>query len=121
MSSDKKVYQSIHPSVRGRLDPEYVRFHEEFLQFIKPSEEEPWDPAARYKPSPTTHGAQRVATVGSTVDHDTGTFQVRVFTPEGVAPIGGWPTLVWYHGGGFVMGGLGSENGFLTHICHCLS
>lgn len=28
---------------------------------------------------------------------------VRVFTPEGERPVGGWPGMVWYHGGGWVL------------------
>lgn len=28
----------------------------------------------------------------------------RLYTPEGEAPAGGWPLIVYYHGGGFVVG-----------------
>jgi acetyl esterase/lipase len=62
-----------------------------------------------------------------------GRFQIRAFTPslEGEAdgaptphgrngrkPDAGWPCLVWFHGGGFVMGGLDSENSFLSMVCN---
>lgn len=114
-----QIYQPIHPSIRPQLDPEYARFHDDFLQYIKPYEADPWDPATRFKPSPASQGVQKVSPVGSLVDHEVGDFQARVFTPAGAAPENGWPTLVWYHGGGFVMGGLESENGFLTHVCRC--
>lgn len=121
-SKDKEVYQPIHPHIRGRLDPEYVRFHDNVLSYIKPSEQQPWHPSARDEPSPFAHGAQKRSRVGSQTDHNAGEFQIRVFTPEGFAPTKeGWPTLVWFHGGGFVMGGLDSEIGFLTHVCRCES
>lgn len=42
---------------------------------------------------------------------------MRIFTPEGNKPAGGWPVFVWFHGGGCVMGGLGSENSFLSRCC----
>ncbi len=32
-----------------------------------------------------------------------GTQPVRIFTPEGEAPQGGWPVIVYYHGGGWVI------------------
>lgn len=118
--SDRKVYQPVHPSLRDKLDPQYVVFHDEFLQYIQPDEQIPWDPARRFIPSgPLAKGGQKEVEVGKFEDHDLGDFQVRIFTPEGETPEGGWPVLVWLHGGGWVMGGLGSENGFLRHVCKC--
>lgn len=112
-------HQPIHPTLRPLLDPEYVAFHEEYLQFEVPSEAETWHPASRDRPSPLALGGQKLVDVGSVLDKDLGNFQVRVFTPEGDAPEDGWPALVWFHGGGWVMGGLSSENGFLRHVCKC--
>lgn len=40
----------------------------------------------------------------------------RVFVPKGDAPEGGWPCFVWYHGGGWVLGNISTENSFCTHI-----
>lgn len=113
----RTAYQPIHPSLRPILDPQYAAFHDEHLQYVVPSEAEPWDPGARNRPSPLALGGQRVVDVGSVCDKNLGNFQLRVFTPEGSMPDGGWPVLVWFHGGGWVMGGLGSENGFLSHVC----
>lgn len=33
----------------------------------------------------------------------------RVFTPLGTKPKEGWPTFVWYHGGGFVVGSINTD------------
>ncbi|ETS75260.1 hypothetical protein PFICI_13744 [Pestalotiopsis fici W106-1] len=113
----RTAYQPIHPLLRPLLDPEYVAFHDEHLQYVVPSEAEAWDPNSRNRPSPLALGGQGLVKVSSVYDKDLGTFQVRVFTPEGNAPESGWPVLIWFHGGGWVMGGLSSENGFLSHIC----
>lgn len=113
------TYQPLHQSIRSKLDPEYVQLHDEILQNILPSEAKPWDPASRLAPSPMAHGQQKKVEVGTVVDKDLGSFQLRVFTPEGEQPSLGWPVLYWLHGGGWVNGGLNSENGFLRHICKC--
>jgi len=63
--------------------------------------------------------SQKQVEVGSVADKDLGHFQVRIFTPEGDVPEGGWPGMMWLHGGGWVIGGLNSENGFLRHVCKC--
>lgn len=36
--------------------------------------------------------------------------KVRCFTPEGEPPAGGWPALVYFHGGGWVLGNINTEN-----------
>jgi acetyl esterase len=43
-----------------------------------------------------------------TVPHSTGTILVRVYTPPGTGP---FPVLVWFHGGGWVIGSLESADG----------
>jgi acetyl esterase/lipase len=112
-------YQPLHPSIRDQLNPEYVTFHEEILQYVSPAETKDWTPLLRLRPSPLARGSQQRADVGSICDHELDTFQVRVFNPVGTVPKNGWPALVWLHGGGWVNGGLNSENGFLTHVCKC--
>lgn len=123
------VYQPLHPAIRDQLDPEYVAFHDAVLQFVPRSETVAFEPViSRAAKSPLAHGGQKLVEVGKVEDRtiytgDSGKpndeVTVRIFTPVGEAPAYGWPCLVWYHGGGWVMGGLGSENGFLTHVCKC--
>ncbi|KAM3506737.1 hypothetical protein MY10362_002197 [Beauveria mimosiformis] len=45
------------------------------------------------------------------------TIPTRCYTPPGSAPTGGWPVLVFYHGGGWTLGGLDSELDVITNIC----
>lgn len=45
---------------------------------------------------------------------------VRIYTPSGSGP---WPVLVWYHGGGWVIGDLESTDGTARHLTvegHCV-
>ena len=43
-----------------------------------------------------------------------GDVPVRIYTPEGDGP---FPILVWYHGGGWVLGDLESADGTARHLC----
>ena len=127
MSATRTVIQPLHPSIRDQLDPEYVELHDAVLQYVPRTESLAFHPVtSRNATSPMAHGSQKVLKVGNTEDRviftdpqDGSTINVRIFTPGGAAPSAGWPLLAWYHGGGWVMGGLNSENGFLTHICKC--
>ena len=42
---------------------------------------------------------------------------VRVFIPRGEKPEGGWPLCMYFHGGGWVLGGIDTENTVCTHLC----
>ncbi|KAK6455965.1 putative esterase [Scheffersomyces xylosifermentans] len=53
----------------------------------------------------------RVYTKGSTE-----TIPARVFVPEGERPTDGWPLFIWYHGGGWVLGNISTENSFCTKV-----
>lgn len=117
-SEARQILQPIHPSLRQKLDREYVAFHDEHLQYIRPSEETPWHADMRQQPSPMRLGGLAMESVGSVRDIDHGNYQLRVFTPKGNKPDHGWPCLMWFHGGGYVMGGLDSENAFLTIACN---
>jgi hypothetical protein len=94
-SSGRVVYQPLHASMREKLDPEYVKIHDEILQYVERSETQAWDPASRSKPSPTAHASQKTVPVGSISDLDMGDYQTRTFVPAGEPPAGGWPLLVW--------------------------
>ncbi|KAF1809994.1 hypothetical protein P152DRAFT_461071 [Eremomyces bilateralis CBS 781.70] len=112
-----QIRQPLQPSIRPILDPEYVTLHDSLVQYVEPLESKPWDPENRNKPSALAHAQPKLVDVGQCFDKVLGNVQLRVFVPEGEAPAKGWPCMVWYHGGGWVNGGLGSDNGFLSHVC----
>ena len=68
------------------------------------------------------NAAQRPRAPGPAVGwvHDTaipspsGSIPVRIYIPEGIGP---FPTLVWYHGGGWVVGDLESADGTARQLC----
>jgi len=96
---ERPIHQPIHPNARPRLDPEYVAFHEEHLQYCVPYEDQPWDPRSRVVPSPMALGGAPPVEVGLMSDLDRGAYQFRIFTPDGSMPRKGWPVVVWFHGG----------------------
>lgn len=42
---------------------------------------------------------------------------IRVFIPKGEKPDGGWPLCMYFHGGGWVLGGIDTENTVCTNLC----
>jgi len=116
MTEQRKIWQPLGPSLRSKLDPEYVAFHEEFVQFIQPDDSKPWDPEIRTVARLPESGIGPVR-VGKTEDLQVGQCSVRVFTPEGEPGGTGWPLLLWFHGGGFVGGDIDSDVDFLTRAC----
>lgn len=50
--------------------------------------------------------------------------QVRVFTPTGDPPKGGWPIFLYMHGGGWVLGNINTENvhcSYWTERARCIT
>jgi acetyl esterase/lipase len=41
---------------------------------------------------------------------------VRIFTPLGDAPANAWPCTIWFHGGGWVLGDISTENSYCSHV-----
>jgi acetyl esterase/lipase len=89
---------SIHPSVIDKLDPQYVAFHNAYIKdHVVPAETLPWDPKIRE--GPTVPGSSEPLEVSSTKDYNISKARLRVFTPKGERPVGGWPVFIWFHGG----------------------
>ncbi|KAG8359749.1 hypothetical protein FVEN_g2585 [Fusarium venenatum] len=109
----RKIWQPLHPAIRDRLDPQYVAYHEAHLQYIEPDEIKDWDGSTRTKKVSLPPGGTKPIPVGSINDYHVGRFRVRVYTPTGQCDERGWPVLVWFHGGGWAVGGL--NNG--TDLC----
>lgn len=45
-------------------------------------------------------------------DHSLDGLRLRVYKPEGETPVGGWPTLLYLHGGGWDLGSLDTHDWF---------
>jgi acetyl esterase/lipase len=113
----------IHESVKDPLDPEYVAFYNEC---IITAQQVHCQPVAASRTSGTLiPGAGPAQPVGSIKDYSikrsesTGPdVAVRVFTPEGEKPEGGWPVVLYFHGGGWVLGNINTENVVCSHICN---
>ncbi|KAI0322640.1 Alpha/Beta hydrolase protein [Amylostereum chailletii] len=108
----------LHSSIASRIDPEYAAFHNEHLTSFVHCHEVPWDPSIRN--GPTVPGGSTPLPVGSIKDYSTSDDRapwLRVFTPEGEAPATGWPVFIFFHGGGWTLGGMNSENAFSTNMC----
>ncbi|KDQ63587.1 hypothetical protein JAAARDRAFT_203007 [Jaapia argillacea MUCL 33604] len=113
--ADLPVFQPLHPDVVDRLDPEYVAFHKANLLHVTPTHQRTWDPSIRN--TPTVPGSSPPLKVGSVKDIDLKHCKARVFTPEGNAPEGGWPVMIYFHGGGWTLGNIDSENSISTQLC----
>ena len=115
--AEKKIHQPLHPSVRPLLDPEYVAFHDKYVQYVEPEQLRPWTPSLRTRYTWPYAGSPTVE-VGSVQDiRPCGDFDIRIFSPTGEAPTGGWPLLMWFHGGGFAGGNIDSDNDLCSLAC----
>ncbi|KAM0792587.1 hypothetical protein ACM66B_005248 [Microbotryomycetes sp. NB124-2] len=109
------AHQPLDASVRPLLDPQYVSFHDEVVQFL---------PVLNSLPPPGPRagsllpGSSPVRQVGKIQDYDVcqGRFRVRAFTPKGKAPARGWPVYLHFHGGGWVYGSIDSENHIVSKV-----
>jgi len=112
----------LHPSVVDKLDPQYVAFYNKHLLNAQQVHYQPIS-ASRVGGKIIPGGSDNLP-VGSTQDfliqrQETKgpDVKVRCFTPEGEAPSGGWPAMVYYHGGGWVLGNIDTENAVCTNMC----
>lgn len=112
----------LHPSVRSRIAPDYAEFYYKHLVnkqqvHLQPVEASrtggtlipgagPKAPVARS----TDFMIPRQETKGPDI-------LVRAFTPRGVKPTDGWPVCVYFHGGGWVLGNIDTENVIATNLC----
>ncbi|KAF4984406.1 hypothetical protein FZEAL_368 [Fusarium zealandicum] len=115
--TERKIWQPLHPAIRDRLDPQYVAYHEAYLQYIEPEELKDWDDSSRISNVPLPSGGTKPVPVGSISDFTVGRFRVRVYTPIGDCDERGWPVLVWFHGGGWANGGLNSGTDLCSWVC----
>lgn len=112
----------LHDSVKDRLHPEYVKFYNEHIIHQQQVHLQPV--AASRTSGILIPGGGPKLPVGGTQDisiHRRETegpdIKIRAFTPEGEQPENGWPVMVYFHGGGWVLGNIDTENNVCTHMC----
>ncbi|RDW85535.1 hypothetical protein BP5796_03860 [Coleophoma crateriformis] len=121
MASPQPPYP-LHPSVATKLDTVYVSFYNAHI-FDK--QQVHYQPVAASRTSGVLiPGGGPKLPVASTEDiliarteTEGPDVAVRVFTPEGEKPEAGWPVMIYYHGGGWVLGNIDTENTVCTNLC----
>ncbi|KAH8653796.1 lipase [Xylariales sp. PMI_506] len=112
----------LHESVKDLIDPEYAAFYNEYLLNA---------PQVHYQPVAASRVGGRLIPggtdpipVGKTTDvkitrteSEGPDVPVRIFVPPGKPPAAGWPVFLWYHGGGWVLGNIDTENTLCTKLC----
>ena len=121
MSAQQPPYP-LHDTIVDRIDPGYAAFYNEHI-FDK--QQVHLQPVAASRTGGTLlPGAGPLQPVASTVDHSIPRreshgpdVRVRCFTPQGDRPAEGWPVCIYYHGGGWVLGTIDTENVVASHLC----
>src|SRR2546421_12559780 len=103
------------------LDPEAKMLLEQMTTVVRPFDELSVEEAraAIVTLSAAAGEGEAVARVENrTVPGPRGEIPVRVYTPEGRAP---FPVLVYFHGGGWVIGNLETHDGLCRHLANAAS
>ena len=64
-----------------------------------------------------TLGVGEPPSIASADDRDADGVSVRVYTPNGDVPANGWPTVVYYHGGGWTIGSVADYDALMRLLC----
>lgn len=112
----------LHDSVKDILDPEYVAFYNKHVINLQQVHLQPV--AASRTSGVLIPGGGPLLEVGKTEDitiqrraTEGPDVQVRVFTPKGEKLDNGWPAMLYFHGGGWVLGNINTENTVCTNLC----
>lgn len=111
----------LHSTIVDRIDPEYAAFYNKNV--IDKQQVHYQSVEANRTSGILIPGAGPLIPVGKTEDHTISRAEskgpdvkVRCFTPEGAKPENGWPVLIYFHGGGWVLGNIDTENVVSTNI-----
>ena len=112
----------LHPTIVNRIDLEYKAFYNSHI--IDKQQVHFQSIEASRGSGVLIPGGGPLVPVGRTqdfklprVDSQGPDVVVRCFTPEGEKPAKGWPVLIYFHGGGWVLGNIDTENVVATNIC----
>jgi acetyl esterase/lipase len=117
---------TLDSSVVSRLDPEYLDFFQKNVAYqTKLLYTYLYPVDVLRKAGNVMPGQSPLANLKSydeqvprkyTKEHGDSPVSVRIFVPNGKAPEGGWPCTVWFHGGGWVLGNITTENSYCSHM-----
>ncbi|APA08470.1 hypothetical protein SS1G_02163 [Sclerotinia sclerotiorum 1980 UF-70] len=128
----------LHPSVLPKLDPTYKSFYDTHLvnnqvvhhqplhisrssSILLPGASDPLSVGSIFDLKIPFNDSHEVdignEKKGDRINEGNGEISVRVFIPKGEKPDGGWPLCMYFHGGGWVLGGIETENTGCTHLC----
>ncbi|ENH75726.1 hypothetical protein FOC1_g10003885 [Fusarium oxysporum f. sp. cubense race 1] len=112
----------LHESVLDRIDPEYAAFYNKHIIDKQQVHLQPVE--ASRSSGILIPGSGPLQPVASTIDYairrkesEGPDVKVRCFTPIGDKPENGWPVCIYYHGGGWVLGTIDTENVIASHLC----
>ncbi|KAL2825920.1 Alpha/Beta hydrolase protein [Aspergillus cavernicola] len=112
----------LNPTIQPLLDPEYVDFYNTHVITKQQVHLQPVE--ASRTSGILIPGGGPLLEVGRTVDitinrraTDGPEILLRAFTPAGEAPSGGWPVMLYFHGGGWVLGNIETENVVCSNLC----
>lgn len=111
----------LHPSLEPRLALDYAAFYNEHIIDKQQVHLQPVE--ASRTSGVLIPGAGPLYPVASAEDFSIPRTQssgpdirIRCFTPQGKKPEKGWPCLMYYHGGGWVLGNIDTENVIATNL-----
>ncbi|KAF3762651.1 hypothetical protein M406DRAFT_333021 [Cryphonectria parasitica EP155] len=112
----------LHPSVVPRLALDYAKFYNEH---IIDKQQVHLQPVEASRSSGTLiPGGGPMYPIAKTQDVSIPRTEskgpdvkLRLFTPAGKRPEKGWPCLFYFHGGGWVLGDISTENVIATNLC----
>ena len=111
----------IHHSVIDLLSPQYVAFYNKYLVNVQQNH---YQSIAISRTGKVVLGGGPGLPVGKTQDLDIPreesagpSIRIRSFVPAAKRPSGGWPCVLYLHGGGWVLGDIDTENTVCTNMC----
>ncbi|KAH8664573.1 alpha/beta hydrolase fold-domain-containing protein [Xylariales sp. PMI_506] len=120
----------LHPSVLGRIDPEYAAYYNEYVQHRQQTHLQPIEVSRAGGGGPPIPGTGPLVPVGQVRDFHVprsasaaaaaaagATTLTRAFVPHGEAPEAGWSVCIWIHGGGWVTGDIDGEAVVARRLC----
>ncbi|KAI8958069.1 alpha/beta hydrolase fold-domain-containing protein [Daldinia sp. FL1419] len=112
----------LHSSIVDRINPQYADFYNRHiikqqqvhLQPIEASRASGTLIPGAGPPAPVAQTKDYIIPRKETIGPDV---RIRAFTPQGTKPANGWPVCIYFHGGGWVLGTIDTENVIATNLC----